>query len=199
MTRKNMTQIEGTVRFRYSKEPDDLAAVVRDCVWLVSCGDELVIPHVRLRDFKVLAVETHDGVASVLFEANARLGWSAAVPLGGAAVTAIWEACNYRFGNGELNGVSLLPLEMAGVRTGGGSVGDLSTDKLLDDMMAAAERFNQVRFGWLETDLFHRYVSSIRTEEEVLAKMPEPVRRRYLDNRATLFRWMKPKQEPDQP
>ena len=119
------------------------------------------------------------------------------VPLGSAAVTAVWQACNYRFGPGDEAGLSLLPLEEAEVRIGGGSMSDLSADKFLDQMMQAAERFNHVLFGWLECDLFHRYVPCIGTDEQhVLARMPEGVRSRYLQAKANLFRWMKPKPQP---
>jgi hypothetical protein len=86
----------------------------------------------------------------------------------------------------------LLPLEEAEVRIGGGSMSDLSADKFLDQMMQAAERFNHVLFGWLECDLFHRYVPCIGTDEQhVLARMPEGVRSRYLQAKARLFRWLR--------
>jgi hypothetical protein len=54
-------------------------------------------------------------------------------------------------------------------------------------MMVAAERFNQVLFGWLEADLFHRYVVRIDSEAEVLARMPEAIRRRYRRQRRSCF------------
>ncbi len=193
MSRKKWTDIVGVIKFRYDKEPLDLAAVVTGCVQEISWSGIFSTSYVKCRRFKVLEVALGDGVASVVFEVGARPSRYAGFPLGSAAVTAVWQACNYRFGAGAEGGLSLLPLEDAEIRTGAGNMNDLSADKLLDEMMKAAERLDHVSFGWLESDLFHRYVACIGTDEQhILARMPEGVRSRYLQAKARLFRWMKP-------
>lgn len=197
MSRKKMTTVVGVIKFGYSKEPHDLASVVTACVKKISWSGRFDTRYVKCRTFRVLEVVCRKGVASVAFEVQARPGLVSTVRLGSAAVTAVWEACNYRFGEGDEDGLSLLPLENAEIRSGEGSISDLSADKLLNEMMGAAERFNHVLFGWLECDLFYRYVPCIgMDEQQVLAKMPKAVRRRYLEAKAKLFRWMRPKREP---
>jgi hypothetical protein len=79
------------------------------------------------------------------------------------------------------------------------SYDQMSEDENLNEMMVVAKRLNHVRFGWLQTTLFYRYVPNQITadEPEILAKMPADVRRRYLEAKAKAFRWMKPNQGSD--
>jgi hypothetical protein len=114
--------IVGVIKFRSNKEPHDLAGVVTGCVQQISWSGKFDTTYARLHNFKVLAVEWQEGVASVVFEVRARPGRIAAVPVGSAAVTAVWEACNYRFGAGDEGGFSLLPPEDAEIRRGGTAV-----------------------------------------------------------------------------
>ena len=101
--------VTGAVYFGvHSKEPDP-ASVLKECVDELSAGGLYWNGYVEIRRLKVTSVKVKKGVAQVDFECLAKLR-SNEMPVESAVKLAVWEACNYRFGDEEQDGLALLPL-----------------------------------------------------------------------------------------